>query len=111
MAVRWLRGEFATRTDARAALGVRTIVDDAGFYDQLKIMSRFVTFAGYRGLLVCLDEMVNLYKIVNTQSMMNTDRGMLYPKPPKYRATTNKRELSVTALRSPMRSRKPTWCQ
>lgn len=67
-AVRWLRGEFATRTDARAALGVRTIVDDAGFYDQLKIMSRFVTFAGYRGLLVCLDEMVNLYKIVNTQS-------------------------------------------
>ena len=67
-AVRWLRGEFATRTDARAALGVRTIVDDAGFYDQLKIMSRFVTFAGYRGLLVCLDELVNLYKIVNTQA-------------------------------------------
>ncbi|MGD9529927.1 MAG: BREX system ATP-binding domain-containing protein, partial [Pseudonocardia sp.] len=67
-AVRWLRGEFATCTDARAALGVRTIVDDAGFYDQLKIMSRLVKFAGYRGLLVCLDEMVNLYKIVNTQS-------------------------------------------
>lgn len=67
-AVRWLRGEFTTRTDARAALGVRTIIDDASFYDHLKIMSRFVTFAGYEGLLVCLDEMVNLYKLANPQA-------------------------------------------
>lgn len=67
-AVRWLRGEFSTRTDARAALGVRTIVDDATFYDQLKLLSRFVTMAGYTGLLVCLDEMVNLYKLTSTQA-------------------------------------------
>lgn len=67
-AVRWLRGEFSTRTDARAALGVRTIVDDATFYDQLKLMARFVTMAGFSGLLVCLDEMVNLYKLSNTQA-------------------------------------------
>jgi hypothetical protein len=67
-AVRWLRGEFATRTDARQALGVRTIVDDASFYDQLKLMAVFVRLAGFGGLLVCLDEMVNLYKITNTQS-------------------------------------------
>lgn len=67
-AVRWLRGEFATRTDARAALGVRTIVDDASIYDQLKLMARFVRLAGYAGLFVCLDEMVNLYKLANSQA-------------------------------------------
>jgi P-loop Domain of unknown function (DUF2791) len=67
-AIRWLRGEFATRTDARHALGVRTIIDDANVYDQLKLMARFVRQAGYEGLLVGLDEMVNLYKLANTQA-------------------------------------------
>jgi hypothetical protein len=67
-AVRWMRGEFTTKTDARAALGVRTIVDDASVYDQLKLLARFVRLAGYSGLLVCLDELVNLYKLANTQA-------------------------------------------
>ncbi|MBK6655427.1 ATP-binding protein [Zoogloea sp.] len=67
-AVRWLRGEFTTRTDARAALGVRTIIDDASIYDQLKLLARFVRLAGYSGLMVCLDELVNLYKLSNTQA-------------------------------------------
>jgi len=67
-AVRWLRGEFSTRTDARAALGVRSIVDDAAVYDQLKLFARFVRLAGYSGFLVCIDELVNLYKLSNTQA-------------------------------------------
>ena len=67
-AVRWLRGEYATRTDARAALGVRTIIDDASFYDHLKLLARFVRLAGFAGLLVCLDELVNLYKLANSQA-------------------------------------------
>ncbi|MBA3022666.1 MAG: ATP-binding protein [Gammaproteobacteria bacterium] len=67
-AIRWLRGEFSTKTDARAALGVRTIVDDASVYDQLKLLARFVRLAGYSGLMVCLDELVNLYKLANTQA-------------------------------------------
>lgn len=67
-AIRWLRGEFSTKTDARAALGVRTIVDDALVYDQLKLLSRFVRLAGFGGLMVCLDELVNLYKLANTQA-------------------------------------------
>jgi hypothetical protein len=67
-AVRWLRAEYATRTDARSALGVRTIIDDPTFHDHLKLMSRFVRLAGYDGLLVCLDEMVNLYKLASTQA-------------------------------------------
>ncbi|WP_018685525.1 ATP-binding protein [Actinokineospora enzanensis] len=65
-AIRWLRGEYTTKSDARAALGVRTIVDDASVYDQLKLMARFVRLAGYGGLLLCLDEMVNLYKLAHT---------------------------------------------
>jgi hypothetical protein len=67
-AIRWLRGEFTTKTDARNALGVRTIVDDATVYDQLKLMSVFVRLCGFSGLLVCLDEMVNLYKLPNSQA-------------------------------------------
>lgn len=67
-AVRWLRGEFSTRTDARNALGVRTIIDDTNFYDQLKLLARFVQLAGFHGLLVSLDEMVNLYKLANSQA-------------------------------------------
>ena len=67
-AIRWLRGEFTTKTDARTALGVRTIVDDAAVYDQLKLFARFVRLAGFEGLLICLDEMVNLYKLANTQA-------------------------------------------
>lgn len=62
-AVRWLRGEFTTKTDARNALGVRAIVDDANVYDHFKLLSLFVRQAGYAGLLVNLDEMVNLYKL------------------------------------------------
>lgn len=67
-AVRWLRGEFSTKTDARAALGVRTIVDDANVYDHFKLMARFIRLAGYNGLLIGLDEMVNLYKLANTRA-------------------------------------------
>lgn len=67
-ALRWLRAEFATRTDARRALGVRTIIDDASVYDHLKLMSAFVREAGYSGLLVALDELVNLYKLTSSQA-------------------------------------------
>jgi hypothetical protein len=67
-AVRWLRGEYTTKTEARSALGVRTIVDDSNVYDQLKLLARFTRLAGFSGLLVCLDELVNLYKLANAQA-------------------------------------------
>lgn len=66
--IRWLRAEYATKTDARKDLGVRTIISDASFYDALKLMSLFIRQAGYEGLLVNLDEMVNLYKLSSTQA-------------------------------------------
>jgi hypothetical protein len=67
-AVRWLRGEFSTKTEAREYLDVRTIVDDASVFDHLKLMSRFVMLAGYSGFLVVLDELVNLYKLTHGPS-------------------------------------------
>ena len=67
-AERWLRGEFQTRTDARAALGVRTFVDDDNVYDHLKLLAKFVRLSGYAGLFITLDELVNLYKLSNSQA-------------------------------------------
>ena len=67
-AVRWLRGEFSTKTEARQALGVRTIIDDETVYDALKTLAQFVRIAGYAGLVVMLDEMVNLYKLQSSQA-------------------------------------------
>jgi len=67
-AIRWLRGEFSAKTDARAALGVREIINDAAIYDQLKLLAGFCRLAGYKGLLICLDEMVNIYKLANPQA-------------------------------------------
>ncbi len=76
-AVRWLRGEFTTKTDARNALGVRTIVDDASVYDHFKLLSMFVRQAGYRGLLVNLDEMVNLYKLSSQKARLSNYEQIL----------------------------------
>lgn len=76
-AIRWLRGEFTTRTDAKAALGVRAIVDDTAVYDQLKLMARFVRLAGYSGLFVCMDELVNLYKLANSQARSSNYEQLL----------------------------------
>lgn len=67
-AVRWLRAEYSTKTEARKDLDVRTIISDKSFYDHLKLMSLFVRQAGYDGLLVNLDELVNLYKLTNKQA-------------------------------------------
>jgi hypothetical protein len=67
-ALRWLRAEYSTKTDAKRALGAQTIINDQNVYDQLKLMSAFVRAAGYKGLLVSLDEMVNLFKLTSSQA-------------------------------------------
>jgi BREX system ATP-binding protein BrxC/D len=76
-ALRWLRGEFTSRADARRALDVRTIIDDGNWYDQLKVMARFIRLAGYDGLLVCLDEMVNLFTLTNAQARIRNYEQIL----------------------------------
>lgn len=72
-AIRWLRGEYATRTEARDDLGVRTIIDDAGIHDYLKLFAKFVHVAGYSGLLVCLDELVVLSHRLNHKVARNNN--------------------------------------
>lgn len=63
-ALRWLRGEYDTKTEAKNELGRRIpIIDDSNWYEMLKLLAQFVNLAGYEGLLVNLDEMVNLYKL------------------------------------------------
>lgn len=67
-ALRWLRAEYSTKTDAKRALGAQNIINDQNVYDQLKLMSAFVLAAGYRGLLISLDEMVNIFKLTSSQA-------------------------------------------
>lgn len=67
-AIRWLRGEYSTKTDAKKDLGVRTIIDDENVYDSLKSLACLVRVAGYAGLLVMFDEMANIYKLQNSQA-------------------------------------------
>ncbi len=67
-ALRWLRAEYDTKTEARNALGVRSIITDADVYDYLKVMSKFAQISGYGGFLVCIDELVNLYKLQSSQA-------------------------------------------
>lgn len=67
-ALRWLRAEYPTKTEARQALPVRSIIEDADVYDSFKLLSGFVRIAGYAGLLVVFDEMVNLYKLQSSQA-------------------------------------------
>ena len=67
-ALRWLRGEYATKTEARKDLPVDCIIDDGSWYEFLKLFALFVNRAGYKGLLVFLDEGVNLYKITHKQA-------------------------------------------
>ena len=66
--LKWLKAGFTTKTDAFKELGIREFLTDASFYDTLKLYSVLVRKAGFKGLLLCLDEMVNLYKIPNSIS-------------------------------------------
>lgn len=67
-ALKWLKAGYTTKTDTLKDLGIREFISDASFYNTLKLYSVLVRKAGYKGLLVCLDEMVNLYKIPNSVS-------------------------------------------
>jgi hypothetical protein len=67
-ALHWLRGEYRTKTEARQDLGVRNIIDDNNYYNYIKVLTSFVRQIGYSGLVVNLDEAINLYKITHTQA-------------------------------------------
>lgn len=63
--VRWFRGEYALKREAKEELGVNIIITDDDWYDYLKIFAVFFRLAGYTGMMIMIDELVNLYKIPN----------------------------------------------
>ncbi|MDR2434932.1 MAG: ATP-binding protein [Treponema sp.] len=76
-ALKWLRGEFATRAEAKALLPAGEIINDENWYEYLKVLSAFGSRIGYRGFLIFFDECVSLYKITNRQSRENNYEKIL----------------------------------
>ena len=63
---RWFRGEYALKSEAKEALGVNIIITDDDWYDYLKLFASFFRLAGYAGMMIMIDELVNIYKIPNS---------------------------------------------
>lgn len=76
-AVRWLRGEYSSKAEARADLGVGVIISDDNWYDYIKLMCAFLVSAGYKGLVVMIDELVNIMKIPNSVTRQYNYEKML----------------------------------
>lgn len=75
--LRWFRGEYPTKTEAKADLGINFIVTDETWYDFLKIFAAFLVGAGYQGMLVLIDELVNIFKIPNAITRANNYEKIL----------------------------------
>lgn len=63
---KWFRGEYATKTEARQELGVNIVITDDDWYEYIKLFAAFLKMAGYSGMLVLIDELVNIYKVPNS---------------------------------------------
>ena len=66
LCAKWLRGEYRTKTESKAELGINACIGDDDWYEYLKLFAQFLVGAGYQGLIVLVDELVNLYKIPNS---------------------------------------------
>ena len=64
--IKWFRGEYTTKSEAKAELGVNIVITDDDWYEYIKIFAEFLKKAGYSGLLILIDELVNIYKIPNS---------------------------------------------
>lgn len=64
--VKWFRGEYTNKTEARSELGVNIVITDDDWYEYIKLFAAFLKKAGYNGLLILIDELVNIYKIPNS---------------------------------------------
>ncbi len=75
--LKWFRGEYSSRKEAREDLNINFIVTDETWYDFLKIFATFLVGAGYKGLLVVIDELVNIFKISNSITRQNNYEKIL----------------------------------
>ncbi len=66
--IKWFRGEYTHKTEAKQELGVNIIISDDDWYEYLKLFASFFRQAGYAGLIIMIDELVNIYKIPNSIS-------------------------------------------
>ena len=117
--LRWLRGEFATRTEAKAALGfsVGTVIGDDNWYDFIKLFAAFSRKLGYAGLILFIDECIDLYKIPNrisreanyekilavfndTMQGRASSLGVIFGGTPQFLEDTRRGLFSYEALRS-----------
>jgi len=64
--IKWFRGEYSTKSEAKSELGVNIIITDEDWYEYLKLFAAFLKMAGYSGLIIFIDELVNIYKIPNS---------------------------------------------
>jgi len=76
-ALRWLQAQYTTKTEARQELGVRSIIDDSNYYDYLKLMAAFSRMAGYKGLLVNIDEMGVISQNLNSELARKANYEMI----------------------------------
>ena len=75
--LKWFRGEYSTKSDARRCLGINVIIGNDDWYEYLKLFSFFLVRAGYCGMLILVDELVNLYKIPHTASRQSNYEKIL----------------------------------
>ena len=65
-AVKWFRGEYSTKTEAKQELGINILISDDDWYEYIKLFAVFLKKAGYNGLIILIDELVNIYKVPNS---------------------------------------------
>lgn len=75
--IKWFRGEYPTKTEAKRELGINMIITDDDWYEYIKLFAMFLKRAGYSGLLVLIDELVNIYKIPNGITRQNNYEKIL----------------------------------
>ena len=75
--VKWFRGEYANKTEAKTELGISIIITDDDWYEYMKLFACFLRKAGYSGLLILIDELVNIYKIPHSITRQNNYEKIL----------------------------------
>lgn len=75
--VKWFRGEYSTKTEAKNDLGVNIIINDDDWYEYIKIFAYFLKQSGYSGFIIMIDELVNIYKIPNAITRQNNYEKIL----------------------------------
>ena len=74
---RWFRGEYTLKREAKSELGVNIVISDSDWYDYLKLFAVFFRHAGYTGMMIMIDELVNIFKIPNTVTRQYNYEKML----------------------------------